>query len=268
MYEVRLQHVQLVPVSYTHLDVYKRQVLLWLAECEVELNKLALAEEHVNMLRNRAKNGSKQDATVNNKVEPYPAGTFAAQGADYARNAVRMEQRLEDVYKRQAFNIIKANKEGTNWQDVIFDPAPIANYQLGASGGTQNGKFSISANYFKQDGILRYTQYDRYSVRANTEFKRGKLTIGENFTYAYDERQGIANNNESNPIMFAIRVHPIIPVFDITGGPVELGGTNASPYNGFAGSRGVNLGNAPNPLARLYREDVYKRQVPIPIYFP
>ena len=27
-----------------------------------------------------------------------------------------------------------------------------------------------------------------------------------------------------------------------------------SPYNGFAGSRGVNLGNAPNPLARLYRE--------------
>ncbi|MBP8943035.1 MAG: TonB-dependent receptor [Saprospiraceae bacterium] len=155
---------------------------------------------------------------------------------------------------KTAFNITKANKEGTNWQDVIFDPASISNYQLGASGGTNRGKFSISANYFKQDGILKYTQYDRYSIRANTEFNRGKLTFGENFTYAYDERQGIANNNESNPIMFAIRVHPIIPVFDITGGPVELGGTNTSPYNGFAGSRGVNLGNAPNPLARLYRE--------------
>ncbi|MDZ4708297.1 MAG: TonB-dependent receptor [Saprospiraceae bacterium] len=153
-----------------------------------------------------------------------------------------------------AFNFTKANKQGTDWQDVIFDPAPISNYQLGASGGTRNGKFAISANYFKQDGILRYTQYDRYSVRANTEFTKGKLTFGENFTFAYDERQGIANNNESNPIMFAIRVHPIIPVFDITGGPVALGGTNTSPYNGFAGSRGVNLGNAPNALARLYRE--------------
>ena len=155
---------------------------------------------------------------------------------------------------KTSFNTTKANKEGTDWQDVIFDPAPISNYQLGASGGTKTGKYSISANYFKQDGILRFTQYDRYSVRANTEFTKGKLTFGENFTFAYDERQGIANNNESNPIMFAIRVHPIIPVFDITGGPVALGGTNTSPYNGFAGSRGVNLGNAPNALARLYRE--------------
>ncbi len=153
-----------------------------------------------------------------------------------------------------AFNITKANKEGTDWQDAIFDPASIANFQIGATGGTKSGKYAISANYFKQDGILRYTKYDRYSLRANTEFTKGKLTIGENFTFSYDERQGITNNDESNPIMFAIRVHPIIPVFDITGGPEALGGTNTSPYNGFAGSRGSNLGNAPNPLARLYRE--------------
>jgi TonB-dependent starch-binding outer membrane protein SusC len=155
---------------------------------------------------------------------------------------------------KTAYNITKANKEGTDWQDVIFDPAPISNYQLGATGGSASAKYAISANYFKQDGILRYTKYDRYSIRANTEFKKKFVTVGENLTFSYDERQGITNNNESNPIMFAIRVHPIIPVFDITGGPAALGGTNASPYNGFAGSKGVNLGNAPNPLARLYRE--------------
>ncbi|MCF8326270.1 MAG: TonB-dependent receptor [Leadbetterella sp.] len=155
---------------------------------------------------------------------------------------------------KTAYNITKANKEGTDWQDAIFDPAPISNYQIGATGGSNSGKYAISANYFSQDGILKYTKYNRYSVRANTEFKKNFLTIGENFTFSYDERQGIANNNESNPIMFAIRVHPIIPVFDITAGPAALGGTNTSPYNGFAGSKGVNLGNAPNPLARLYRE--------------
>ena len=54
--------------------------------------------------------------------------------------------------------------------------------------------------------------------------------------------------------MFAIRIQPIIPVFDITGGPKGLGGTNTSDLNGFAGSRGSNLGNAPNPLARQWRE--------------
>lgn len=78
-------------------------VILWLAEAEVELGKLAAAEGHVNMIRNRAKTGSKQDATVTYKVEPYPDGTFAANGADYARNAVRMEQRLEFAMEGHRF---------------------------------------------------------------------------------------------------------------------------------------------------------------------
>jgi TonB-linked SusC/RagA family outer membrane protein len=155
---------------------------------------------------------------------------------------------------KTAFNTTRANKEGTDWQRVIFKPASISSYQLGATGGSKTGRYAISGNYFTQNGILQYTKYKRYSVRANTEFTKGRFTFGENATFSYDERQGIDNNNESNPIMFAIRVHPIIPVFDITGGPEALGGTNTSPYNGFAGSRGVNLGNAPNPLARLYRE--------------
>ena len=155
-----------------------------------------------------------------------------------------------------AFNITKANKEGTDWQNVIFGPAKISNYQLGATGGTKNGKYAISASYFDQEGILRYTGYKRYSVRANTEFKKGAITFGENVTVSIDERIGVpsGNNSESNPIMFAIRVQPIIPVFDITGGPKALGGTNLSDLNGFGGSRGTNLGNAPNPLARQWRE--------------
>ena len=157
---------------------------------------------------------------------------------------------------KTAFNITKANKEGTDWQREIFGPAKISSYQLGATGGSKNGKYSISGSYFDQEGILKYTGYKRYSVRANTEFKKGAITFGENVTVAYEERIGIpsGNNSESNPIMFAIRIQPIIPVFDITGGPVALGGTNTSELNGFAGPRGSNLGNAPNPLARQWRE--------------
>ena len=78
-------------------------VILWLAECEVELGNLGAAEGYVNQIRLRAKTGSVQDATVNNKVEAYPAGTFAAKGADYARNAVRMESRLEFAMEGHRF---------------------------------------------------------------------------------------------------------------------------------------------------------------------
>lgn len=191
--------------------------------------------------------GPNGEQTIADYIYPNVFGTLPA-------NYTYTNDIADPQLGKTAFNITKANKEGTDWQRVIFGPANISNYQLGATGGSKTGKYAISGNYFTQDGILRYTKYKRYSIRANTEFTKGKFTFGENLTFSYDERQGIDNNNESNPIMFAIRVHPIIPVFDITGGPPELGGTNTSPYNGFAGSRGVNLGNAPNPLARLYRE--------------
>jgi len=47
-------------------------------------------------------------------------------------------------FLKTKFNIMMANKAGTNWQDAIFDPAPISNYQVGASGGSKNAKYSFS----------------------------------------------------------------------------------------------------------------------------
>jgi TonB-dependent starch-binding outer membrane protein SusC len=114
--------------------------------------------------------------------------------------------------------ITKANKEGTNWFDEIFDPAPIQNHQIGVSGATEQARYSISMNYFDQQGIMKYTSYKRYSLRANTELSISqKVRIGENFQVAYGEQIGQPNGNqsESNPISFAYRVPPITPVYDI-----------------------------------------------------
>ncbi|MCP9769757.1 RagB/SusD family nutrient uptake outer membrane protein [Lacihabitans sp. LS3-19] len=78
-------------------------VILWLAECEIELGNLAAAEGYVNMLRERAQKGTVQDPTVNYVIKPYPTGTFASKGADFARNATRMEQRLEFAMEGHRF---------------------------------------------------------------------------------------------------------------------------------------------------------------------
>ena len=78
-------------------------VILWLAECEAELGNLAGAETYVNLIRNRAKSGSVQDATVNYMVNPYPTGTFAAKGKEFTLNAVRMENRLEFAMEGHRF---------------------------------------------------------------------------------------------------------------------------------------------------------------------
>jgi hypothetical protein len=85
-------------------------VLLWAAETEVEIGSLAKAEEYVNQIRARAANpdnwvkkyiddnnplgGFSDEPAANYKVGLY-AGQFEANGKDYAREAVRMERRLE-----------------------------------------------------------------------------------------------------------------------------------------------------------------------------
>ena len=78
-------------------------VILWLAECEIELGNLQVAEDLVNQIRDRAKKGSVQDASVKYEVNIYPTGTFASKGADFARNATHMEQRLEFAMEGHRF---------------------------------------------------------------------------------------------------------------------------------------------------------------------
>ncbi|GAB4480434.1 MAG: TonB-dependent receptor [Thermoflexibacter sp.] len=140
------------------------------------------------------------------------------------------------------FLITKTNKQGTDWQREIFSSAPIQNHQIGVSGGNEMARYAMSVNYFDQQGIMKYTSYKRYSIRANTEFNVTKrFRVGENFQFAYGERIGQpnGNNNESNPINFAYRIQPIIPVYDVAG------------Y--FAGTSGADLDNSRNPLAELVR---------------
>lgn len=148
----------------------------------------------------------------------------------------------ESTYSVAPKNLItRANKEGTDWFDEIFDSAPIQNHQIGVSGATEQARYAMSLNYFDQQGIMKYTSYKRYSIRANTEFSVSKrIRIGENLQLAYGEQIGQpnGNQNESNPISFAYRVPPITPLYDVKG------------Y--FAGSPTV-LDNSRSPLAELYR---------------
>jgi TonB-dependent starch-binding outer membrane protein SusC len=137
--------------------------------------------------------------------------------------------------------IQKTNKEGTVWFDELFQAAPIQNHQIGASGATESARYSMSLNYFDQKGIMQYTGYKRYSLRANTEFNINKrVRIGENFTVAYDERvnQRNGNQSESNPISFVYRQQPFIPVRDINGN--------------WGGTYSAGLDNSRNPVADAF----------------
>ncbi|MFZ1227545.1 MAG: SusC/RagA family TonB-linked outer membrane protein, partial [Saprospiraceae bacterium] len=86
-----------------------------------------------------------------------------------------------DLAKAEIFSAeqIADNKVDVNWQDVIFRTAPMANYELSASGGDEKTKFFISGNLFDQEGILIGTDYRRINGRVNLDHKvNERLNIG------------------------------------------------------------------------------------------
>ncbi|MBC7922896.1 MAG: TonB-dependent receptor [Ferruginibacter sp.] len=198
-------------------------------------------------------NGNPAHAQFGNGAEPvipdyiFPAGA-SENDPRVARDAdgkyINYGQNIDAAdFNRTKWLITRANKEGTNWLDEIFNPAPIQNHQLGVSGGNETGRYAMSLNYFDQEGTMLYTNFKRYSLRANTEFNVNKrVRIGENFQVAFSQRVGQPNGNnaEGNPTSFAYRIQPIIPVYDVSG--VTFGGT-----------RGTDLDNANNPVGNLWR---------------
>ena len=167
-------------------------------------------------------------------------GDFGTQPTQYSNTRFLPNGDNNPEFSRSVFQITKANQQGTDWFKEIFDPAVVQRYQLTASKVSDRGSLLVSGNLFNQQGTLRHTYYKRYSARVNGQLRLNKFfTIGEHVAYAYGEGVGIQNQSESNAIMFAYRMQPIIPVYDIAGN--------------FAGTVGNNLGNGRNPVAVLSR---------------
>ncbi|PIB35645.1 SusC/RagA family TonB-linked outer membrane protein [Reichenbachiella sp. 5M10] len=59
--------------------------------------------------------------------------------------------------------------------DVQNDNALMQSYNLNVAGGQENLTLSLNANYFKQDGVLINSGYDRLTTRLSGEYKLGKF---------------------------------------------------------------------------------------------
>jgi starch-binding outer membrane protein, SusD/RagB family len=115
-------------------------VLLWDAECEVEVGSLATAETYVNLVRARAAlpaswvyaGGATFNAgtftyspqttpAANYKVSTYPVGTFAAGGQAFGRKAVQFERRLELSLEGHRFFDLQRWDNGTGTMAAVIN---------------------------------------------------------------------------------------------------------------------------------------------------
>ncbi|SKB96401.1 TonB-linked outer membrane protein, SusC/RagA family [Parapedobacter luteus] len=154
-----------------------------------------------------------------------------------------------DYSRGDIYQIIPANKEGTDWFHEIFKPAPIQSHTVSASSAGNKSSYFFSAGYFNQQGTMIDSYLKRYSVRANTSFNiKDNIRVGENlYLFTRDNPSaytGVQNTSDTgNPLMLSFMMQPIIPVFDLMGN--------------YAGTRARGLGQSPSPYAVAQRNGGY-----------
>ena len=128
----------------------------------------------------------------------------------------------------------------TNWQKEIFRTAPIQNHNITLSGGNEKLKFSLSGGYFDQVGIVKSTDYSRFTLRSNIDAVMNKwLSINNSLLIARSTKNLINTGSDNDPITSALKAPPTLPVYDQTGG--------YSVLNIYKFSDGV----VENPVAQL-----------------
>ncbi|MEM7106628.1 MAG: TonB-dependent receptor [Bacteroidota bacterium] len=116
---------------------------------------------------------------------------------------------------------------------ILNDNAPIQNHNISVSKGFENFNISWINNYFKQDGVLIQSNYERLSSRLNTGYNKGRLQINANLAVEFDENQSEPNGLYQN----AIAQRPYQPLPEsLATDTVELPFENPQNIGGFAGS--------------------------------
>jgi TonB-linked SusC/RagA family outer membrane protein len=142
---------------------------------------------------------------------------------------------------------------GTDWQDAIFRAAPIQQYNLLVSGGSEASKYSVSGGYNDQQGIVDVTGYKRYNLRVKTETTKGRLKFGETVLLSREKFVNMPagwGGQGGNPVGSAIKMIPAFKIYN----PDLIGG-----YDGAFGS----VVNIANPVAQLNLEDITRENTSI-----
>ncbi len=100
----------------------------------------------------------------------------------------------------------------TNYQDEILRTGLWQNYDIEASGGSENATYSVRLGYLNQEGALIESRFDRYSVGLNTTIDLSdKITMGQTLNLGISRTFG---GDGGTILGNATRFDPTRPVFD------------------------------------------------------
>ena len=90
----------------------------------------------------------------------------------------------------------------TDWQETVLQTAPIQSYNASISGGGDKVSTLFSIGYFDQKGIIVGSDYNRYTVRLNTDYSIAKnFKLGITLNGAFDEKKVVGSQNDFSGVL-------------------------------------------------------------------
>lgn len=126
-----------------------------------------------------------------------------------------------------------------DWVDEVIQNAVVQSYNISIMKADEKSNSLFSLGYFSQDGLIKYTNFERVNARINNEYKlfNDRLTVGQNASISHSWGSEIDNNSALGGILYdAMKTVAITPVYDETGE--------------FASNP---LADIENPMGQLYR---------------
>jgi TonB-linked SusC/RagA family outer membrane protein len=152
----------------------------------------------------------------------------------------------------ERFRAAQASGNFTDYEDYFYNNnALLLNTRINVSGGSEKTKFFISGNITNEDGTVKNTGFERYSIRANVDHKitdKIKLGVSSNYIRSSTDRGFTGNQNNSGasigysiayvPNYYDLRrredgSYPVNPYFSENPVSVTDNGQNNSQVNRF-----------------------------------
>lgn len=152
----------------------------------------------------------------------------------------------------ERFRAAQSSGNFVDYEDYFYNNnALLLNTRINVSGGDEKTKFFISGNITNEDGTVKNTGFDRYSIRANVDHKitdKIKLGVSSNYIRSNTNRGFTGNQNNSGasigysiayvPNYYDLRrredgTYPVNPYFSENPVSVTDNGENTSQVNRF-----------------------------------
>lgn len=170
----------------------------------------------------------------------------------YENDGLKMPRNIKNLYYLDGKGLGPVDENGeptdinvydTNWWDETTQTGVKQTYNLSVSGGNEKLTSHFSVGYLTQDGIIKTSDYQRFTLRINNEYKFNKyITIGQTFGGAY-----VVSHDLNTPISEILLPDPFSPIYAKDANRQD----SNFEHNQYMGSQ---YSYYSNPVAKLNRQ--------------